>query len=584
MKENNEEDIPNSIESQRLKSDYTIRTSSLSSISSRTSSNNNIIISQISNIIQFFKDKKNFNENDEEIIENASQKLLESASNHKIDFLSIKDSLNNSLIMFYCSSLEYYNLKIILYVIEKQNIDSDKLNEYFLSENNDNMNIFEIASELGDIKIFNILKKYLIDNNSLLNNLLKPQRDNIFHTAAKNNQIISLLFYYSFYNNSNCLEIPNEKSRTPLHLSCNKNYYDFSCMLVNLGINMDLRDEEGKTAMFYAVKKQSIKIIKSLLLNGADKNIRDNNNNKCIDYINLSNDEDNNNLTIYNILEDKNICDRIFKCQVIYQSLKNNHNHIGMIIFVFFIMILKITILTFFLYYKYYIENNEDFFNNTILKIEFFMVIADLLSEILIILIFSIFSCNKKKKRKNRSNKIKENKKELYELYYENKDINIKLCVKCHKYMDISTKHCISCDLCIKGWDHHCFWLNTCISTQNHKYFVFFLIDLILCLIFNISTNVLFFILIMEYPKSYNIFLLKKDDFISNENFDVISIIILIIILFFDCGLFFVYLIFLILFIIPFLCDLFCEEKDVDNLPKNNPIEAKLLSSSKINL
>ena len=131
MKENNEEDIPNSIESQRLKSDYTIRTSSLSSISSRTSSNNNIIISQISNIIQFFKDKKNFNENDEEIIENASQKLLESASNHKIDFLSIKDSLNNSLIMFYCSSLEYYNLKIILYVIEKQNIDSDKLNEYF---------------------------------------------------------------------------------------------------------------------------------------------------------------------------------------------------------------------------------------------------------------------------------------------------------------------------------------------------------------------------------------------------------------------------------------------------------------------
>jgi palmitoyltransferase len=580
MKENNEEDIPNSIESQRLKSDYTIRTSSLSSISSRTSSNNNIIISQISNIIQFFKDKKNFNENDEEIIENASQKLLESASNHKIDFLSIKDSLNNSLIMFYCSSLEYYNLKIILYVIEKQNIDSDKLNEYFLSENNDNMNIFEIASELGDIKIFNILKKYLIDNNSLLNNLLKPQRDNIFHTAAKNNQIISLLFYYSFYNNSNCLEIPNEKSRTPLHLSCNKNYYDFSCMLVNLGINMDLRDEEGKTAMFYAVKKQSIKIIKSLLLNGADKNIRDNNNNKCIDYINLSNDEDNNNLTIYNILEDKNICDRIFKCPVIYESLKNNHNHIGMIIFVFFIMILKITILTFFLYYKYYIENNEDFFNNTILKIEFFMVIADLLSEILIILIFSIFSCNKKKKRKNRSNKIKENKKELYELYYENKDINIKLCVKCHKYMDINTKHCISCDLCIKGWDHHCFWLNTCISTQNHKYFVFFLIDLILCLIFNISTNVLFFILIMEYPKSYNIFLLKKDDFISNENFDVISIIIL----FFDCGLFFVYLIFLILFIIPFLCDLFCEEKDVDNLPKNNPIEAKLLSSSKINL
>ena len=162
MKENNEEEKNNegdkSIRSQSAISEYTIRSSSLSSVGSQMSTNNNALISHISNIIQFFKNKNDTNENNEEIIEQASQKLLEMSSNHNIDILSIKDSLNNNLISFYCSSQDYLNLKIILYTIEKQkqkiNIDKNILNNYFLSENNDNMNVFEISSELGDIKYF----------------------------------------------------------------------------------------------------------------------------------------------------------------------------------------------------------------------------------------------------------------------------------------------------------------------------------------------------------------------------------------------------------------------------------------------
>ena len=424
MKENNEEEKNNegdkSIRSQSAISEYTIRSSSLSSVGSQMSTNNNALISLISNIIQFFKNKNDTNENNEEIIEQASQKLLEMSSNHNIDILSIKDSLNNNLISFYCSSQDYLNLKIILYTIEKQkqkiNIDTNLLNNYFLSENNDNMNVFEISSELGDIKLFNILKKYLIGNNSLLNCLIKPKRDNVFHIAAKNNQIISLLFYYSFYKNSDCLQIPNEQLKTSLHISCQKNYYDFSRVLVNLGINMDLQDKKGKTAMFYAVEKQNIKIVKNLILNGANKNIKDNNNNKCIDYPrnNIDNDndnEDNKNLKIFNILEDKSICVKAFKCPIIYQSLKGRYEHILMIISIILIIILQSTILFFFLYYKYKYninkdinKNNEEFFkdNHIFIFIEFILVIASLLSEMLIILIFSIFSCDKKNKQKTK--------------------------------------------------------------------------------------------------------------------------------------------------------------------------------------
>lgn len=573
-------------ESQSFVSKNTIRSSSLSSLSSQINTKEKFITKKITNIINSFKNqyKNSIEEKNEEMLQNACNGLIQFTTTNNIDILSIEDSLKNNLINYYCSSQEYFNLKIILLALEKQNIDKNAMNIYFLGENNNDMNIFETASELGDIKIFNILKKYLIGNDYLLKGLLKPYRDNIFHIAAKNNQIISLLFYYSFYKNNNCIEIQNKNSKTPLHLSCYKNYYDFSCMLINFGINMDLQDKDGKTAMFYALEKQSIKIIKNLILNGANKYIRDNNNNRCIDYINLQNKNEDyeNNLIMYNILKHKNMFVKIFKCPIIYQSLKNHHKHIFMLIFILFLIILQSTILIFFLYYKYKSidinMNNELFFDHNTYIIEFVLILADLLTEVFIILIFWIFSCNKNKQK----NKEMTYEKELYELYNDNNNINIKLCVRCHAYMNINTKHCISCDECIEDWDHHCFWLNTCINKKNFKYFKLFLLNAIMSLLLNITTYVFIFIEIFNHPKIYNVFLFKNDDFINKNDFDYISIIMLV----FDCFLFLINLIFLISFIIPFICDLICEEKDSKKYAKkllkdsNTSMNLKLLYNS----
>ena len=549
-----EEESENISESQSYVSKNTIRSSSLSSLSSQINTKEKFITKKITNIINSFKNqyKNTIEENNEEMLQNVCNGLIQFTTKNNIDILSIEDSLKNNLINYYCSSQEYFNLKIVLLALEKQNIDKNAMYTYFLRENNNEMNIFETASELGDIKIFNILKKYLIGNEYLLKELLKPYRDNIFHIAAKNNQIISLLFYYSFYKNKDCIEIPNKNSKTPLHLSCYKNYYDFSCILINLNINMDLQDKDGKTAMFYALEKESIKIIKNLIFNGANKYIKDNNNNRCIDYINLQNKNEDfdNNLIIYNILKHKNIFVKLFKCPIIYQNLKNHHKHIFMLIFILFLIILQSTILIFFLYYKYNIIeiNNNDYI------IEFVLILADLLTEVFIILIFWIFSCNKNKQK----NKEMINEKELYELYNDNNDINIKLCVRCHIYMNIDTKHCIACDECIEDWDHHCFWLNTCINKKNFKYFKLFLLNTIMSLILNITTYVFIFIEIFNHPKIYNVFLFKGDGSIYENDFDYISIIMLV----FDCFLFLINLIFLISFILPFICDLICEEKD----------------------
>ena len=406
MKENDEENLNNEremeseyiSESQSLVSKSSIRSSSLSSMT-QISINDKNIINKIGIIIKSYTNKKSIilDENNEEIIQNASNGLFQYFLNkNDISLLSIQDSLKNTLINYYCNQQDYFNLKVILATLEKQSIDNNSLNAYFLTENNNNMNIFESSSELGDIKIFNIIKKYLKNNKSLLKELIKSNRDNVFHIAARNNQIVSLLFYYQFYKNYECLQVPNEYLETPLHICGQKNYYEFGNMLVNLGVNVDLQDKKGKTALFYATEKQSERIIKNLILNGANKHIKDNNNKKCIDYIDIRNSQNDDidymdkNKIIYDILEDKGICKQLFKCPIIYQSLKENHKHILMVIFVVFLIILQIIILIFFLVYKYTKNiNNNEYFNNELSNIiEFILILIDLFTEILIIIIF----------------------------------------------------------------------------------------------------------------------------------------------------------------------------------------------------
>jgi len=596
MKEKDEENFYNegereseyTSESQSLASKSSIRNSSLSSIS-QININDKNIINKIGVIIKSYTGKKSIilDENNEEIIENASNGLIQYISNKTdISLLSIQDSLKNTLINYYCNQQDYFNLKVILATLEKQSIDNNSLNEYFLIENNNNMNIFESSSELGDTKIFNIIKKYIMNNNNLLKELIKPNRDNIFHIAARNNQIISFLFYYQFYKNYECLQVPNENLETPLHICGQKNYYEFANMLINLGVNIDLKDKSGKTTLFYATEKQNERIIKNLLLNGASKHIIDNNNKMCIDYIDIKNsqkddiDYEDKNKIIYDILEDKGICEQLFKCPTIYQSLKENHKHILMVLFVLFLIILQIIILICFLFYKYTknINNNEYFNNELNNKIEFLSILVDLFTEILIIIIFLFFSCKKKHLDFLNNQNINNNKKELYELFKENDNINYKLCVRCKKLIGPGTKHCISCDRCIIEWDHHCFWLNTCINSQNKKYFIFFLINSILSLLLNITTSIFIFIEVLNFPQIYNIFLMK-DDIENEKKLDYISIVIIATDFFFILF----YIIILTSFILPFVCDCIFNSDNKNNnskkINKDMSITVKLIPS-----
>ena len=61
------------------------------------------------------------------------------------------------------------------------------------------------------------------------------------------------------------------------------------------------------------------------------------------------------------------------------------------------------------------------------------------------------------------------------------RDINpADLCPECKVIRSARSRHCAICNQCVERFDHHCPWVNNCVGRYNQKYFVLFLIYVML--------------------------------------------------------------------------------------------------------
>ena len=317
------------------------------------------------------------------------------------------------------------------------------------------------AAFRGNIKVI----KLLIQNNANIQ-ALTYNGLNMLHKGAQGNSPNSIIYFNTKYKMD--LTSTNNEQLNALHFAAISGMDNSVIFLLNMGLNPNLQDIHGNTALHYAVKYNQIRIIKKLLQNGANKNIL--NKNK-ISPVMLARE----NPELSEIFLKKGICQKLFFKPDI--NKKTKLSNINMLLFI--ILHITVIFLTFVMLMPY--------FDDTIFSL-IYLTVSFLLFVLFLVLSFS----DPGKLINNEDSSMLDivEKGELLEDY----------CPKCLIKINYRTKHCLICEKCVDEFDHHCFWVGNCIGKNNFSLFFVFLIYIIFNTAFNFLITTIYVFTEMKSP------------------------------------------------------------------------------------
>ena len=404
---------------------------------------------------------------------NNTEKLSEYILDPQNKIWEIKFAENFTILHNACATDK---TDIVITIIEKTKIrlglDNNENNNLSQEEKTENLKIFKdfinaktdgdnqtalhLASFRGNIKII----KLLIANYAEIN-VLTAKGYNMLHKAAMGNKPSAIIYFNKKYNMN--LEDTDENQMNALHLATRNCMENSVIYLLNLGINVNLKDKEGNTALHYAVRKGQIRIIKKLIQRGADVNIPDFKKKKTPVMLAKNNPE------IMEIFRKKGICEKLFfKPDISKKTLCSNKNmilfivlHLLIIFFVFFVLL--------------------PYFDST-----FFGIVYVGISCLVFILYISLsFS--------NPGRMINKEYKDILDIVESGQEAE-EFCPLCLVKNKFRSKHCLICQICVDEFDHHCFWVGNCIGKDNYTLFFIFLIYILINTLFNIGVNIYYLI------------------------------------------------------------------------------------------
>ena len=319
----------------------------------------------------------------------------------------------------------------------------------------DNQTALHYASFRGNIKIIKLLIENYADVNAVTSNGY-----NMLHKAAQGNKPSAIVYFHKKYNMD--LEATCENKMNALHLSATIGMDNSVIFLLSLGLNPNIQDKFGYTALHYAVKKSHIRIIKKLLQKGADRNIIEKRHKKTPVMMGKNKPE------IAEIFKKKGICEKLFfKPDISQRTCCSNKN---MILFIFFHLL--IISLVFFVIFPD--------FNSLPFSISYLSISG------LVFLLYFILSFSD-------PGRMVRQYKDLLSIVEFGEEVE-NFCPYCLVRKTYRSLHCLICQKCVDDFDHHCFWVGNCIGKNNYTLFFIFLVYILINTLFNVGVNIYFLI------------------------------------------------------------------------------------------
>ena len=316
------------------------------------------------------------------------------------------------------------------------------------------------------------IMRYLVEQYGVNGALTTKTGLNPLHLAAQKDIVLPIIYFKQHID----LNSKDQLNSSSLHWAAYMNCEKVVAYLLSEDrlTCLDDRDSEGNTALMLSVMYGNTRVVRRLLIAGADRSLPNQQGQMPMEVA-----LENNFQTIARMLnEDYGCCDMVrFYCNVKMEYRPKYRN----------LTIPTVFLLT--LVFNLAVLHLNINFN------EWYLIYSEIVALLTMSLLY--FTLLK-------GPSPPDHREEDESFLDKNERVLKKICFQCRTLTPKRGYHCDICHTCIPQYDHHCTWINNCVGKRNIGRFIFFLIFLILSLAFIGALSVLGQLcLIMDNPRLY---------------------------------------------------------------------------------